>query len=149
MGFSPLARELGETAGRLYRADGFYCTEAVLKVIRDRFAPWADDYIIRMSSGFPVGVGYAGCMCGALAGGIMALGLLLGRDQPGDRKIDQIQARARELHDWFISRFGSTCCRVLTGGQPDNSANNARCHRFTADVTARVCDVLLLEIADN
>ena len=33
---------------------------------------------VKMASGFPVGMGTAGCACGALSGGIMALGLKFG-----------------------------------------------------------------------
>ena len=32
-----------------------------------------------MASGFPVGIGGSGCTCGAIAGGIMALGMVFGR----------------------------------------------------------------------
>ncbi|MBT3258412.1 MAG: C_GCAxxG_C_C family protein [Deltaproteobacteria bacterium] len=38
---------------------------------------------IRLASGLPEGSGRSGCTCDALSGGVIALGLFLGRDTPG------------------------------------------------------------------
>lgn len=59
-----------------YRQGDYYCSEAIIRTIRDEFKP---DNVIAMASGFPVGMGGSGCTCGALVGGIMALGLFFGR----------------------------------------------------------------------
>ncbi len=32
-----------------------------------------------MASGFPIGLGKSGCLCGAVSGGQMALGMIYGR----------------------------------------------------------------------
>ena len=70
-----------QAAEELYKTCQFNCSEAVIKAVRDYFCPEIPDFVIAMSSGFPVGMGGAGCTCGAVAGGQMALGLIFGREK--------------------------------------------------------------------
>ena len=58
----------------LYR-NGFFCCEAVMSAIRSDFNVDVPEEVIALSSGMAIGAGRSGCMCGALNGGIMALGL--------------------------------------------------------------------------
>lgn len=37
--------------------------------------------IVKMASGFPIGMGKEGCLCGAVSGGQMALGMVYGRTE--------------------------------------------------------------------
>lgn len=55
-----------------------------MKTIKDAFDLDYDDSVIALASGFPVGMGRSGCTCGAVAGGVMALGLVFGRTQAKD-----------------------------------------------------------------
>lgn len=64
-------------AEKYYRDGDFYCSEAIVKTIKDEFQLPISDDIIAAASGFPVGIGGSGCTCGAVSGGIMALGLFL------------------------------------------------------------------------
>jgi C_GCAxxG_C_C family probable redox protein len=65
-------------------------------------------------AGFSQGLGGSGCLCGALNGAVVAVGLFLagcaGPERFTDKKVRQLSAG---LHDQFKLRFGSTCCRVL------------------------------------
>jgi phosphosulfolactate phosphohydrolase-like enzyme len=48
-----------------YYANGdFYCSEAIVKVIKDQFKPDLSDDVIKMASGYLVGIGGSGCTCG-------------------------------------------------------------------------------------
>lgn len=142
---SPL--EVRARAEELFRTCQFNCSEAVVKVIRDTFCPEIPDYIIAMSSGFPVGMGGAGCTCGAVAGGIMALGLVFGRS----KSLLFIQSGhtmrlAKELHDKFKADNRALCCRILTKdmqiGSPEHSA---QCTRFTGEVAQAVAEIIIRE----
>lgn len=98
---------------------GFYCCEALMKTIIDEFELDVPKEIIKLSSGMAVGIGKSGCLCGALNGGVMALGLLFGRcEQDGPTNPQSIKCLelCNELHTWFMNTNGkrSTCCRVLT-----------------------------------
>ena len=64
-----------------YAADGFLCSEAVLKAA----SQWLDvesNLIPRIATGFGAGIGGCGLICGALSGGVMALSLKFGRNDP-------------------------------------------------------------------
>lgn len=106
--------KIKSTAEDYYRSGDFYCSEAVVKTIKDAFELAMPDDVISAASGFPVGMGGAGCTCGALAGGILALGLVFGRTKPRDKQVDQAMKLSRELHDIFKKSHKSTCCRKLT-----------------------------------
>jgi hypothetical protein len=53
-----------------------------------------------MASGFPVGIGSAGCTCGALNDGMRALGIKYGSTEPGSNNTEILKL-SHELHDWL------------------------------------------------
>jgi len=129
-----------------YRCGDFYCSEAVVKTIKDEFDLQLPDDVIAMASGFPVGIGGAGCTCGALTGGIMALGMLFGRKKAGDPAVNKAMALAKELHDTFKARHKSTCCRVLTKGMELGSEEHMeQCIFFTGEVAAETANLIIRE----
>jgi hypothetical protein len=56
-------------AEEYYRSGQFYCSEAIVKTINDEFGLNYPDDVVRLASGFPIGIGSAGCACGAVTGG--------------------------------------------------------------------------------
>ena len=68
-----------EKAESYYLEGDFRCSEAVLKVIWENFKTELPEDIVSLATGFPHGVGGSGCICGALVGGSMALGMFFGR----------------------------------------------------------------------
>lgn len=100
------------TAEDYYRNGDYLCSEAVFTVVNDYLGNPMPKEAVCLASGFPVGVGMAGCTCGALTGGVMALGLKYGRKVPGVETPGMFEA-AKKLHDDFKEQFGSTCCRVI------------------------------------
>jgi C_GCAxxG_C_C family probable redox protein len=101
------AQRVAAEAERLYRSGKMHCAEAVLAAVKHDFAPELSDDVVRLASGFGGGSG-AGCICGAVSGGTMALGLVM----EGDRKATA--AMTKELHEWFKKEYGATCCKILT-----------------------------------
>jgi C_GCAxxG_C_C family probable redox protein len=82
-------------------------------------------------------------MCGAVSGGIMAIGLFAGRSAPTESVADSY-GMVRKLVEDFGSQFGSTNCKELTGcdlgtdeGQKYFKENNIRqrCRIFTEQAT--------------
>lgn len=137
-----------EQAEEYYRSGGFYCSEAIVKVIKDAFGLDVPDQVVAMASGFPVGIGGSGCTCGAVAGGIMALGLFFGRTAPGEPQVQKTMQLARELHDTFQQRHGALCCRVLTRGMKLGSPQHmAQCIAFTGEVAAATAHLIQRELA--
>ena len=101
-----------ETAENYYRNGDYLCSEAVFTVINDFLNNPMPKEAVCLASGFPVGIGMAGCTCGALTGGVMALGLKYGRKTPKVETPGMFEA-AKKLHDDFKEQYSSTCCRAL------------------------------------
>ena len=72
------------------------------------------DLVPRIASGLCSGIARSGDLCGAVSGGILALGAIVGRNSPAD-SIDPIYAAVRELKRAFAQAYGSTNCRELIG----------------------------------
>ena len=135
-----------QTAEEYYRSGQFYCSEAIVKAINDAFGLGYPERVIRLASGFPIGIGGAGCSCGAVTGGVMALGMVFGRDIPRDPGIDRCLGLSRELHNTFIRRHGCLCCRTLTLGMTLKSPEHMQqCIAFTGEVAEETAKIILRE----
>jgi len=95
--------------------------------------------IRQLAAGFGHGMS-AGCTCGALAGGVMAISLLLaGPETKGfDREIAEAAA---QLHRKFVNEFGQTCCRGLR--KKLSPYKNSRCREITSKTAALTMELLL------
>lgn len=135
-----------KTAEGYYRNGDFYCSEAVVKTVKDEFKIDISDDIIKMASGFPVGIGGSGCTCGAVSGGIMALGLVFGRNTAKDSKVDKAMVLSKELHDYFKENHKSTCCRILTKGMTLGTETHMKqCIFLTGEVAYKVAEIIVRE----
>jgi C_GCAxxG_C_C family probable redox protein len=89
------------------------------------------------------GGGYGRCkdeLCGALAGGAMALGLLFGRDAPG-ANWDTAAKLSAALRQRVIERYGSPTCRVLLDRfEPQD--NWSRCKELVAATVGILHDLV-------
>jgi C_GCAxxG_C_C family probable redox protein len=139
--------EIRKTAEEYYRSGQFYCSEAIVKAINDGFGAGYPDSVVRLASGFPIGIGGAGCSCGAVTGGVLAIGMIFGRDRPADPRIDRCLGLCRELHTFFTSRHGCLCCRTLTHGMVLKSPEHMQqCIAFTGEVAEETAKIILREI---
>lgn len=136
-----------ETAENYYRNGDFFCSEAIVKTIKDEFDLPISDDIVAAASGFPIGIGGSGCTCGAVSGGVMALGLIFGRQQAKDPKVRKTMELTKELHERFRSNHKSLCCRVLTKGLDMGSGEHKeQCISFTGEVAEEVAKIILREL---
>lgn len=139
-------KELRSISEDYYRNGDFYCSEAVVKAIKDEFKLPVDDHVIAAASGFPIGIGGAGCTCGAVSGGVMALGLVFGRSVGKDEKVDKAMALSKELHDTFKDRHKFLCCRALTKNMElGSSIHMEQCISFTGEVAEEVGKIIIRE----
>jgi C_GCAxxG_C_C family probable redox protein len=139
--------QIRQTAEEFYRSGQFYCSEAIVKTINDAFELDYPDSVVKLASGFPIGIGGAGCACGAVTGGVMAIGMVFGRDRPSDPSIDRCLGLSRELHTIFYRKHGCLCCRTLTYGMKLKSPEHlARCIAFTGEVAEETAKIILREM---
>ena len=135
-------QEIRTAAESFYRNGQWLCSEAVLTVINDALGGPMPPHVAKLASGFPVGIGCAGCTCGALTGGVMALGLACGRSEPGTDNA-KILALSKELHDWFKKEYGSTCCRVLVKNVKFGETDHVeQCTSITGSVAECVAELI-------
>ena len=130
-------------AEQLYRTGQFLCSEAVFLVANEYLDHPVPDEIVRLASGFPVGIGLAGCVCGAVPSGVMALGIKYGRSTPAAETPGMFFA-SKELHDRFKARRECVCCRALIRkfefGSPEHME---QCITITGEVSADVIELLI------
>jgi len=94
---------------------GFNCAESVLKAAQEIFQLSGAEVVPKVATGLGGGIGRKGSVCGALTGGILALGLALGRTEPKDTESrDRLYGIARELYAKFEREFGTVLCFGLT-----------------------------------
>ena len=112
--FKDLLGLVESRARNLFMTRQLNCAEAVFLVLNKGFGGGLpEETAIRLASAMTDGLGGAGCLCGALGGGVLALGLFLGRDRAGVKDRYHAQQASRVLHDLFRDHLGSSCCRVL------------------------------------
>ncbi len=124
-----IAEQCRLEAEALYRSGRYHCAEAVLETMRRHFAPDAPEGVVASVSGFGGGSG-SGCICGAVAAGTVALGMVL-----GDKKATSHMTK--ELHAWFKEKYGATCCRVI---RAEN--DKGICPLLTGEVAGKIAEML-------
>ena len=126
-----------------YRNGDFYCSEAVVKTIIDEFQIDVSEDVIKMASGFPVGMGGMGCTCGALTGGVMAIGLVYGRSQGKDPKVNKAMELSAKLYQIFCESHKVSCCKVLTRGMEKGSPEHMeQCIAFTGEMAYEAAKII-------
>jgi C_GCAxxG_C_C family probable redox protein len=103
---------------------GLYCAESVLLAIAESKGI-RSDLLPRIATGFCGGVSRTCGMCGAVSGGIMAIGLFAGRNAATE-SVDLAYAQSRRFMDAFTARFGSMNCKDLTGLDLGTEAGQAQ-----------------------
>ena len=126
-----------------YVKDQFVCSEAVLYTIHKILGSPLPVEIVRLASGFAGGIGKSGHVCGALTGGVMALGLAFGRSEPGVN-CPRLLPATRDLLEWFDQAFGSSCCAELTKKKGTFGGKGSdRCGVMTGETAAKTMELIL------
>jgi C_GCAxxG_C_C family probable redox protein len=94
---------------------GYNCAQSVLYAFCDDLG-LDKDAAMKMACGFGGGMGRAQEVCGAISGGVFALGVKHGRGEGQDKSAtDETYLKVRELLAQFAAERGSTICRTLLG----------------------------------
>ena len=107
---------------------GYSCSESLVATLINQFELDVDPVVIKMATGFSGGIGKTGHICGALTGGIMALGILFGRDHSSSSPVAD-HSFGRELLDFFKDNnpYDTVDCQKLTTGY-DLAINEHKLH---------------------
>lgn len=125
---------------------GLHCAEAVLAAVLEGQGVDAGSFSPRAASAFGGGVGRSKqALCGALSGGLIALGVLQGRDTPRD-KWDAVAAMAEGVRSRFEAGYGCTSCgKVLEHLGPQEGMD--KCIRLAANTAGLFHDALATPFA--
>lgn len=143
--------KLADLAAR--RAENFFrehrlsCSEAALLVVNHGFAGGLTTaQALGLGSGFGGGMGNSGCVCGALSGAVMVLGLFLGpacKNGLGTRKFRKLVGR---FHDSFREESGTVCCRdLIVDFKKDRKGQALFCRGLTGRCTSAAVRIILQE----
>lgn len=94
--------------------EGYNCAQSVLLTM---FEVWngENELIPKIATAFGGGIGRCGSVCGALTGGVMALGIKYGTNEPSLEKRLEAYEIAQKFYKQFMRKHGSVLCRELIG----------------------------------
>lgn len=96
--------------------NGFNCSQSVLFALGDLLNV-NENEILNVARGFGAGMGRKEEVCGAVTGGIMALGLYIGNsDKDENSKREGTYAQVQKFMNEFSGIFQSYICRELLDG---------------------------------
>ena len=143
------AKRAEEKAKSLFGADALFCAESVLSAVADE-AGIVSPLIPRIATGFCGGMARTRGACGAVTGGIMALGVLCGRDdarQAHDTAYDKVQ----KFIAAFEKAYTTIDCFELAGFDLGNAAQRRaftekgvmeKCRGFTGTAARLVVELV-------
>ena len=140
-------------SAKSYATGGFLCSESILLAISD-WLGIQNELIPKMATGFGAGIGGFGSVCGAISGGIMALGLKFGRNEITKQETKPYWF-ALDLLKRFEKEFGCITCQELTGCDITTETGrkkyrekmlwDTKCRHYIESITAAVFDLISKE----
>jgi len=136
---------------------GLNCGESVYLAVYDQLEdPGLPRDSVALVTGFGGGIGVYGSACGALLGGMAALGLVHGRKDPFqgsmEERVDRLYGTPglyrffNQLPNRFQESFGSLDCAVLTEGYHDSwlcKEHAKKCMKLIIATAGMTMDLLL------
>lgn len=132
----------------------YNCAQSTLAPFAKRFGVDLD-MILRLSTPFGGGIGHSGHICGAVSGGVMAIGLAKGITVYDSEKKYACYQMAQDFQKRFIALHGDLTCPGLLGldiGDDDELAEareqglfHTLCPQFVSDAARIVGEMLELE----
>jgi len=104
---------LGEKAVELFIGN-YNCAQSVLLTMFE-FWNGKNELVPKIATGFGGGIGRCGSVCGALTGGVMAIGVKYGTNEPSLEKRLKAYKLAQKFYKQFEKQHGSVFCRELIG----------------------------------
>jgi C_GCAxxG_C_C family probable redox protein len=104
----------------------------------------SDEIALKIAAPFGGGMARTGKTCGAVTGGLMALGLKYGYTTPGGR--DATYGIAQKFMNHFEEKHGSTLCRELIGCDISTPEGLQKAHE--SGVTESVCPKVVCDAAE-
>jgi C_GCAxxG_C_C family probable redox protein len=132
-------------------AEGLNCSERVFLIVHSLLETDISSETVALMSGFGGGVaGTRDNMCGALSGGVAAIGLMYGRRNPPKGNRERAYEVSKDFVGRFKTKFGTTICGELIGDllreatEESEEKRKARCSQYTLN-GAKMCAETILK----
>lgn len=135
------AREAAELAAHLFDS-GENCAVSVIKALRQAGGVDLPHGVEHFGAAYGGGIAYSGCVCGALAAGVMVLGWARGDGAPDGSDTDASKLAGRLKREFDRTCSGPCCESVREGLRFKNKKAKALCRRATAAAAAMTVDLL-------
>lgn len=127
--------------------EGYNCSQAVFCAFAKRLG-MDQDRAARLASALGGGLCRMRETCGAVSGGMLALGALAGYDDPQDQTAKQLlYARGQRVMLAFKEKYGSLSCRELLRLPPDDQISPMPTPRTAEFYNSRPCARVIYEMA--
>ena len=127
---------IGAKAVKHFRDDGYNCSMSVLLTMAEHWNV-KNELVPKVATAFGGGMGRCGSVCGALTGGLMAIGIRYGTNDPSAEKRSNAYELAGAFYRQFEKQNGSVLCRELI--QLDLSDAEQRKKAHEEDVFEKKC----------
>jgi C_GCAxxG_C_C family probable redox protein len=131
--------------------EGLNCSEKVFLTLHGILETNIPSDTVALLSGFGGGVaGTRDNMCGAVSGGVAAIGLIYGRRRPPEGSREKVYEVSRDFVGRFKAKFGTTVCGELIGdllreSTPESDEKRkGRCSQYTLNA-AKICIETLIK----
>ena len=126
-----------------YFLSGLSCSESVVQSAIDK--GYAPKELLSCASPFSGGMGVR-CLCGAVAGAMLVIGSIYGKNN--DRDGFKARDLAKAFNDKFHEKYKVNCCKVLSSGYKDFHSQERKQH--CTNMVNDSCEILeeLLKTAE-
>jgi C_GCAxxG_C_C family probable redox protein len=129
---------------------GLSCSEKVFLVVHSLLESDISSDSVALMSGFGGGVaGTRDNMCGAVSGGVAAIGLVYGRRSPPEGSGERAYEVSKDFVGRFKTKFGTTICGELLGDllreatEESEKKRSARCSQYVLNAEKMCAETLL------
>ena len=127
--------------------EGYNCAQSVFYAFSDDLGIDRNT-TLKVASGFGAGMARKEEVCGAVSGGIMAIGARYGRGEQDDRTATELTyTRTRQLMDQFVQKHGTFICRKLLGGIELTTEEGQQLYKNN-DLKNKVCVPCVLSVVE-
>jgi C_GCAxxG_C_C family probable redox protein len=141
-----VVKKIGELTRSYYQDDQYSCAEAMMKSFAEVFAPEKYDSktLARLATPFNGGFSELQQTCGVLTAGMMAIGLVAGREEPGDEDAkEEAYTLTQVFHNRYMAAMETDSCRELLIRWKDQGESKSLCKDHTVKMSEMLAQTIL------
>ncbi len=120
---------------------GFNCAQSVILACSEVLGLENGQKLVDSCCGLTGGLSYSSCCCGALLGGVLAIGAKFGGNS--GRHSKKTLKMTQELYKRFQKRFSTPCCRGLRKGIDFKDKKlHEHCKAITVETAGMVAELI-------